>query len=396
MIAQLVSKPSRLIIGLMSGTSLDGVDAAIVRVEGKGLETRAELVGFTTVPYDDKLREKLKELCSVNHSDVAKVCGMNFYIADVFADAAERAAKEAGLTMNDIDLISSHGQTIWHIPVADEQDWSLVRSTLQIGDLSVIAKRTGKPVVGDYRTADMAVGGQGAPLVPYADFILFRDGKKGRILQNIGGIGNCAAIPAGGLPEQIVAFDTGPGNMLIDQAVHTLSGGAKSYDAGGEWSAQGNADEAVVAEMMSHPYFAMLPPKTTGREVFGKAYAQQWIRRMQDKGLSDADIVATFTAFTAHSIAQSYRDFVLPATSVEEVVVSGGGAHNGTLLAMLAELLPGQTVTTSDTLGISSDAKEAVAFAVFGNNFLFGIPNNLPSATGAPVPTIMGKLALPG
>ncbi|MDF2718889.1 MAG: anhydro-N-acetylmuramic acid kinase, partial [Paenibacillus sp.] len=186
MIAELVSKPSRLIIGLMSGTSLDGVDAAVVRVEGKGLGTKAELVGFTTVPYDDKLREKLKELCSVEHSDVAKVCGMNFYIADVFADAAERAAKEAGLTMNDIDLISSHGQTIWHIPAADEHDWSLVRSTLQIGDLSVIAKRTGKPVVGDYRTADMAVGGQGAPLVPYADFILFRDQKKGRILQNIG------------------------------------------------------------------------------------------------------------------------------------------------------------------------------------------------------------------
>jgi anhydro-N-acetylmuramic acid kinase len=396
MIANLVAKSSRLIIGLMSGTSLDGVDAAIVRVEGNGLDTKAELVGYTTVPYDDKLREKLKELCSVDHSDVAKVCGMNFYIADVFADAAERAAKEAGLTMTDIDLVSSHGQTIWHIPVADEHDWSLVRSTLQIGDISVIAKRTGKPVVGDYRTADMAVGGQGAPLVPYADFILFRDEQKGRILQNIGGIGNCAAIPAGGLPEQIVAFDTGPGNMLIDQAVHTLSGGAKSYDAGGEWAAQGDADEEVVAEMMSHPYFAMQPPKTTGREVFGKAYAHQWIGRMRDKGLSDADIVATFTAFTAHSIAQSYREFVFPVTPAEEVIVSGGGAHNRTLLAMLAELLPGQTVTTSDALGISSDAKEAVAFAVFANNFLFGIPNNLPSATGAPVPTIMGKLALPG
>ncbi|TNJ66625.1 anhydro-N-acetylmuramic acid kinase [Paenibacillus hemerocallicola] len=396
MIANLVNKSSRLIIGLMSGTSLDGVDAAIVRVEGNGPDTKAELVGYTTVPYDDKLREKLKELCSVDHSDVAKVCGMNFYIADVFADAAERAAKEAGLTMTDIDLVSSHGQTIWHIPVADEHDWSMVRSTLQIGDISVIAKRTGKPVVGDYRTADMAVGGQGAPLVPYADFILFRDEKKGRILQNIGGIGNCAAIPAGGLPEQIVAFDTGPGNMLIDQAVHTLSGGAKSYDAGGEWAAQGDADEAVVAEMMSHPYFAMQPPKTTGREVFGKAYAHQWIGRMRDKGLSDADIVATFTAFTAHSISQSYREFVLPVMPVEEVIVSGGGAHNRTLLAMIAELHPGLTVTTSDKLGISSDAKEAVAFAIFANNFLFGIPNNLPSATGAPVPTIMGKLALPG
>ncbi|PYI57143.1 anhydro-N-acetylmuramic acid kinase [Paenibacillus flagellatus] len=396
MIANLVTKPSRLIIGLMSGTSLDGVDAAIVRVEGQGLATKAELVAYTAVPYDDKLREKLKELCSVEHSDVAKVCGMNFYIADVLADAAERAVAEAGLTMADVDLISSHGQTIWHIPIADESDWSLVRSTLQIGDLSVIAKRTGKPVVGDYRTADMAVGGQGAPLVPYADFILFRDEAKGRIVQNIGGIGNCAAIPAGGLPEQVIAFDTGPGNMLIDQAVHTLSDGERSYDAGGQWAARGKPDGAVVADMMSHPYFAMKPPKTTGRELFGKAYAQQWMERMRAKGLSDADIVATFTAFTASSIAQGYREFVLPAAPAQEVIVSGGGAHNKTLLAMLGDLLPELTVTTSDALGISSDAKEAVAFAVFANNFLFGIPNNLPSATGAPVPTIMGKLALPG
>lgn len=396
MIGELTNKPSRLIIGLMSGTSLDGVDAAIVRVEGKGLQTKVELVGYTAVPYDDKLREKLKELCSVDYSDVSKVCGMNFYMADVLAEAAVRAAAEAGLPMDEIDLISSHGQTVWHIPVADEQDWSLVRSTLQIGDISVIAKRTGKPVIGDYRTADMAVGGQGAPLVPYADFILFRDEATGRIVQNIGGIGNCAGIPAGGQPEQVIAFDTGPGNMLIDQAVHTLSGGEKSYDAGGEWAAQGTADAAIVAEMMSHPYFAMQPPKTTGRELFGKAYAQQWMERMSRQGLLDADIVATFTAFTAHSIAQSYREFVLPACPASEVIVSGGGAHNRTLLAMLAGLLPGMSVTTSDALGISSDAKEAVAFAVFANNFLFGIPNNLPSATGAPVQTIMGKLALPG
>ncbi|MEF3304132.1 anhydro-N-acetylmuramic acid kinase [Paenibacillus sp. GYB003] len=396
MIANLINKPSRLIIGLMSGTSLDGVDAAVVKVGGNGPETKAELVGFTSVPYEDKLREKLKELCSVEHSDVAKVCGMNFYIAEVFANAAVRAAADAGIAMDDIDLISSHGQTVWHIPVADAADWSLVRSTLQIGDISVIAKRTGKPVVGDYRTADMAVGGQGAPLVPYADFILFRDETKGRILQNIGGIGNCTAIPAGALPERIVAFDTGPGNMLIDQAVVTLSGGARSYDDGGAWAAEGRADAETVAELMSHPYFAMRPPKTTGRELFGKAFAQERIARMQANGLSDADIVATFTAFTAHSIAQSYREYVFPVAPAEEVIVSGGGAHNRTLLAMLGELLPEQAITTSEALGLSSDAKEAVAFALFANNFLFGLPNNLPSATGAAVPTVMGKLALPG
>jgi anhydro-N-acetylmuramic acid kinase len=379
----------------MSGTSLDGVDAAIVRIEGSGLDSKVELVHFTSTSYDDTLREKIKELCSVEHSDVAQVCGMNFRMAYVLADAVKKAVSEAGLSMNDIDLVSSHGQTIWHIPEDDPTDPTLIRSTLQIGDISVIAKETGKPVVGDYRTADMAVGGQGAPLVPYGDFILFRHETQGRIAQNIGGIGNCAAIPASGQPEEVVAFDTGPGNMLIDQAVYTLSGGKHSYDAGGEWAARGTADASFVEQMMSHPYFARKPAKSTGRELFGKAYALDYIQRMQQQSLSDADIVATFTAFTAHSIVQSYRDFVLPLMQIEEVFVSGGGAHNLTLLRMIAELLPEQRISTSDSLGISGDAKEAVAFAIFANNLIHGIPNNLPSATGARQHTIMGKLAFP-
>lgn len=395
MLAELINKPSRLIAGLMSGTSLDGVDVAIVRIEGKGLESKVELVHYGSTAYDDALRERLKELCSVERSDVAQVCGMNFYMGRVLADATKRIVAQSGLSMDDIDLVSSHGQTIWHIPENDPNDDILIRSTLQIGDLSVIAKETGKPVIGDYRTADMAVGGQGAPLVPYSDYILLRHETKGRIAQNIGGIGNCTAIPAGGLPEQVIAFDTGPGNMLIDQAVYTLSNGARSYDAGGEWAAEGAADTGFIEQMMSHPYFARPPVKTTGRELFGKAYALDWIGRMQSRGLSDADIVATFTAFTAHSIAQSYRDFVLPVMDAEEVFVSGGGAHNQTLLRMLGELLRQQRVTTSDELGISGDAKEAVAFAIFANNTLFGIPNNLPSATGAERPAVMGKLAFP-
>ncbi|WP_409343884.1 anhydro-N-acetylmuramic acid kinase [Paenibacillus sp. MBLB4367] len=395
MLAALINKDSRLIAGLMSGTSLDGVDVAIVRITGSGQDSKVDLVHYGATTYDDTLRERLKELCSIEHSDVAQVCGMNFYMGRVLADATKKVVAEAGLTMEDIDLISSHGQTVWHIPENDPKDEILVRSTLQIGDLSVIAKETGKPVIGDYRTADMAVGGQGAPLVPYSDYILLRHETKGRIAQNIGGIGNCTAIPASGRPEQVIAFDTGPGNMLIDQAVYTLSGGAQSYDAGGEWAARGSADVGFVEQMMSHPYFARPPVKTTGRELFGKAYALDWIGRMQREGLSDADIVATFTAFTARSIAQSYRDFVLPVMAVEEVFVSGGGAHNKTLLRMLGDLLRQQRITTSDELGISGDAKEAVAFAIFANNVLFGIPNNLPSATGAAKSTVMGKLAFP-
>lgn len=392
-VIQLLGKQSRIVIGLMSGTSLDGVDAAVVRVSGQGAGAAAELIGFTTIAYEDGLRERIKRLCTVEQSDAASICGMNVVLAETFAEAAERAASEAGLTMDEVDLISSHGQTIWHIP--EPGKWPLVRSTLQIGDISVIAKRTGKPVVGDYRPADMAVGGQGAPLVPYADYWMFRHAEKGRVLQNIGGIGNCTAIPAGGGPESVIAFDTGPGNMLIDQAVYTLSDGRASYDEGGRWAGEGQASERTVAAMMTDPYFAVRPPKTTGRELFGKAYADRWLSAMEADGLSAADQIATFTAFTAHSIAQSCKAYIQPRFRVEELVVSGGGAHNRTLLGILAGLLPELTVTTAEALGISSDAKEAVAFALFANDFLFGHPNNLPAATGAARPTVMGKLALP-
>jgi anhydro-N-acetylmuramic acid kinase len=249
--------------------------------------------------------------------------------------------------------------------------------------------------VGDYRTADMAVGGQGAPLAPYGDFIMFRHADKGRIVQNIGGIGNCASIPASAAPEQVVAFDTGPGNMIIDQAAYELSGGARTFDRGGAWAAEGKVNESLLAEMLKHPYLAMKPAKTTGREMFGKQYAAEWIQRTDAERMAAADVLATFTAFTAHTIAKSYEDFILPHTRIEEVIISGGGAHNRTLMGMLASLLPEQQVLISDDIGVSSNAKEAVAFAIFANNYVHGLPNNLPSATGADRPTIMGKLALP-
>lgn len=379
----------------MSGTSLDGIDAAIVRIAGAGAGSRAELVAFTSLPYEDELRERLKAVCSEDLSGTPDVCGMNFYLGRRFAEAVRQAAEDAGLSMAEIDLIASHGQTVWHIPASDPQDAYRVKSTLQIGDISVIAKETGVPTVGDFRTADMAVGGQGAPLVPYADFLLLRDETRGRIAQNIGGIGNCTAIPAAAQAEQVVAFDTGPGNMVIDQAVYELSRGASSYDADGEWAAQGAIRRDLLAELLRHPYFARPPVKTTGREMFGKAFASAWIAKARAAGASSADIVATATAFTAHSIANAYRDFIFPRMTADDVVVSGGGARNKTLMRMLAELLPEQRVTASDELGLSADAKEAIAFALLGNNFLHGEPNNLPSATGAQTATVMGKLALP-
>jgi anhydro-N-acetylmuramic acid kinase len=395
MILQLLQKQTKLIVGLMSGTSLDGIDAAIVRITGTGLNSKVELIQFESIPYDDGLREKLKEICSENQSDTPSVCGMNFHLGHRFADAVKICVHEADLRMDQIDLVSSHGQTIWHIPVGSSDHPYLVKSTLQIGDLSVIAKETGVITIGDYRTADMAVGGHGAPLTPYGDFILFGHPTKGRIVQNIGGTANCAAIPGNSKPEQVIAYDTGPGNMIVDQAVFELSGGTKSYDVGGQWAAEGTVNDTLLAEMLGHPYFSLKPVKTTGREMFGRAYANEWLSRARSEGMAAADILATFTAFTAYSIADSYRQFIFPLYPIEEVIISGGGAHNCTLMRMLSELLPQQNILTSDQLGVSSDAKEAMAFAIFANNFIHSEPNNLPSATGAANTTIMGKLALP-
>jgi Predicted molecular chaperone distantly related to HSP70-fold metalloproteases len=391
----LTDKPSAVGVGLMSGTSLDGVDAAVVRIEGNGLMSKVQLLHFYSRPYNEELRERLKQLCDPAQSGVDRLCGMNVYMAELFAGAAEEAVRAAGMTMAEIDFVSSHGQTVWHMPESSEQDPYLVRSTLQIGDLSVLAKRTGTVAVGDFRPADMAVGGQGAPLVPYGDLVLFRHPFKGRLLQNIGGIGNCTAMPPGAGADDLLAFDTGPGNMVVDQTVQTLSGGRWSYDAGGEWAAQGMPDETLLAELLLHPYFRMPPPKSTGRELFGPDYTASFLQQAAERGLSDADTVATATALTANSIADACRELVMPRCRIDEVIVSGGGAHNRTLLRMLERLLPEQSVMTAGSLGIPDDAKEAVIFALLGHDFLHGITNNIPAATGASRPAVMGKLALP-
>lgn len=388
------SRTSRIGIGLMSGTSLDGVDAAVVRFTGSGSSTVAELLHFASTPYDQELRDRLKRLCAPGSADVAALTGMNVYLAQLFAYCALSAVRAAGLTVAEVDFISSHGQTIWHMPEAASDPY-LPGATLQIGDLSVIAKRTGCLVVGDFRPADLAVGGQGAPLVPYGDLILFGHVSRGRLLQNIGGIGNCTVIPAAARAADLMAFDTGPGNMVIDQVVHSLSGGRLTYDEGGGWAAQGTPDPTLVEEWMANPYFAMAPPKSTGRELFGAAYAAEVLQSASERGMSDTDTVATVTAFTSRSIAEAYTRFVLPRFGIDEVIVSGGGAHNLTLMRQLTQLLPEQQVMTSGELGLPDDAKEAVIFALLGHDFLHGLPNNIPAATGASRSTIMGKLALP-
>ncbi|WP_211747101.1 anhydro-N-acetylmuramic acid kinase [Paenibacillus sp. Marseille-Q4541] len=394
MITGFHQETEKLVIGLMSGTSLDGVDAALVQLAGSGLRTKVKLLAFTSLPYEQHFREQIKELCNVDHSSVDKICSMNFRLAERFAKAAQAVADQASLSMEQIDFISSHGQTVWHIPELDPKQPELSRSTLQLGDLSIIAQRTGRPVVGDFRPADMAAGGQGAPLVPYGDLILFRDAHKGRILQNIGGIGNCTVLPAGCQQDDVIAFDTGPGNMIVDQIVQTLSAGEQLYDSGGQWAASGTPDKDMVQRLMEHPYFQLPAPKSTGREVFGVAYATKFLEVAAGRGLSQADMVATATWFTAVSIAHSYEKLIFPNHDIDEIIISGGGAHNVTLMKMINDLLPGNQVTTSGAYGLIDDAKEAVIFAILGNDFMHGVANNMPSATGASKAVVMGKLAL--
>ncbi|WP_435156582.1 anhydro-N-acetylmuramic acid kinase [Haladaptatus sp. DFWS20] len=386
----------RIVIGLMSGTSLDGVDAACCRIRGDGNTGRdydVSVESFVTCSYDSALRNRIETACT-DEGTVAEVCSLNVALGTVFADAAAAAAAAANLDLEDVDAIGSHGQTVRHepnpksMPVGDDR----LRSTLQIGDGSLIAERTGVTTIADFRTADIAVGGHGAPLVPFADLVLFADDESFRVAQNIGGIANCTALPPGSNPENVTAFDTGPGNMVIDGVVEQLTNGDQTYDRDGEIARIGTVSDAILSDALDEDYFRAEPPKSTGREQFGRTYAREFIATCRERDLPDEDIVATATALTARSIAEAYHRF-LPQTP-DEVVVSGGGAFNPTLVGMLdAEL--NAPVKTIDEYGIGADAKEAVAFALLAAAALDGVPNNVPSATGATRPVVMGKRCPP-
>lgn len=384
---KIIQKNKRLAIGLMSGTSLDGIDAALVEIEGNGGNTKVELVEFTTLPFTSEERRSILELCDPKTSTVDRICEMNVVLGKKFAEAAQLVVSKSDRTIEEVDFISSHGQTIYHMPEKE--------ATLQIGELAVIANNTGCVTVGDFRPSDMAAGGQGAPLVPFVDYLLFRSNENGRVLMNIGGIGNVTVIPAGASAEDTFAFDTGPGNMLIDAIVSIGTNGEQTYDHRGQIAAKGNVNEKWLNELIeADEYILLPPPKSTGRE----RYTSQKARELWDVGqnyqLTFEDITATITAYTAKSIAINFEKFIDPRASIEEVLVGGGGVHNDTLMNMLRQMLK-RSVTSMDEWNFSSDAKEAVAFAILGNEFIQGNTNNLPSATGASRNVSMGKLVFP-
>jgi len=377
---------SDLCVGMISGTSVDGIDVAVARIDGHAQEARVELLAFATVPYPDSIRAELLRLYDDQQHAVARLCSLNVLVGQCFADAAMTVLDAAGIDPATLEIVGSHGQTVWHQPEADPGNPLIVPSTLQVGEPAVIAARLGVPVMADFRVADMAVGGQGAPLAPYLDWAIFTDPAVNRCVQNIGGIGNVAWLPAGGAVGDVIAFDTGPGNMLIDALVARLTQGEQGFDADGRIGLQGTVDGDLLTALLADPYLDQPPPKTTGREYYGTAMVEEILAR---KPLSP-DLIATVTAYTAHSIADAYRRW-LPELP-DEIYVNGGGARNPLLMRMLGDALDGVPVRATDELGIDADAKEAVAFALMAHDGLAGLPTNIPGATGAPRAVSLGKL----
>jgi anhydro-N-acetylmuramic acid kinase len=336
------------------------------------------------------LRKEILDLCNPESASLDNICHYNFVLGELFADAIIKLSKKSGISLDSIDLVGSHGQTIYHNPLGKRYRKTIIRSTLQIGEPSVIAERTGITTVADFRPRDMAAGGEGAPLVPYADYILFGHNKLSRAVQNIGGIANVTFLPSCCGQDDIVAFDTGPGNMVIDGIVRLISGGRRRFDSGGQMAAQGTVNKRFLNEMLKHPFLKRRPPKSTGREEFGISFANKIYKQAKDKGITDSDVVATVTALTARSIARVYHEFL--AAVPDEVILCGGGSRNNTLVEMLRSELPDAKMLSTDDFGISVDAKEAVSFAILAWATIQGLTNNVPGVTGADRPVIMGKI----
>lgn len=383
-ILRIRKKKKRIAIGLMSGTSGDGVDIALIEVSGRNLSTDIKILAFNSYPYPTPLRKRILEL---NSAKAEEICEMNFILGEVFASQVLKFLQEKGYQAKQVDFLGSHGHTVYHISQGPRK----INSTLQIGEGAVIAARTGILTVCDFRSGDIAAGGLGAPLIPFADYVLFRDKKKVRAFINIGGIANVTVVPE--KLEKVLAFDTGPGNMVIDALVSIYTKGKKKFDSQGKIAAQGELQEELLSQVRQHPYFCLQPPKSTGREIFGKPFLKEFIKA--SKKASFPDLITTATYLTAISIFDAFKNYIFPKFRIDEVFISGGGMHNKTLFSFMKKLFLPIPIRTLNTLGIDGDAKEAVAFALLADATLQGIPGNVPGATGAKRPAILGKIVFP-
>ena len=384
--------PNR-IVGLMSGTSLDGVDATLATVEGHGPSLSVTQEAFAHTPYPTALRERIHE-AATNDASVQDVARLHVRLAHAYATAVDTVLADAGQGRAALDLVGCHGQTVQHLPDATDYAGESVRASLQLGNPSTLANQIDVPVVGDFRAADLARGGQGAPLVPYFDYACFTDADEPRGLLNLGGIANLTVLPAGASRDDVRAFDTGPANMVLDVLARRLFD--VPMDRDGTHAAQGTPDHDLLADLLSLDYFHREPPKSTGRTDFGPDFVDDLLGAAQSRGLSAKDTLATATLLSAGSVYQAYARYIRPEQSIERVVVSGGGVHNDTLMHMLSDAFAPISVESIAEHGVDPDAKEALCFAVLAHETVHGVPTSLPSVTGASAPGVLGSISVPG
>jgi anhydro-N-acetylmuramic acid kinase len=382
----LIRKRKKYVIGLLSGTSIDGIDAVLVRIAGSGIKTKVKVIDFLTVKIPITVKSAVIRNSASKTAQLDEICRLNVILGKLFGEAALKLKKRNPDIK--IDLIGSHGQTIHHLPDNKNFLTYKVKSTLQIGDPSVIANLTGITTIGDFRIADCAVGGDGAPLVPYLDYILFRSKIRNRGLLNIGGIANITILPKSCSKDEVIAFDTGPGNMLIDGLMQKLF--TKPYDKDGRTAKKGVVDEKLFEFLLKDKYYSLRPPKSTGREH----YNWDFIKRIIDKSgkIPKENIICTVTEFTAYSICYNYNRFVKPKVSIDELIISGGGANNPALISSLKKLMKGIKIKPMNYYGINADSKEAVLFAVLANECVSGNYANMRSVTGSNKDVILGKI----
>lgn len=382
------------VLGMMSGTSVDGIDLAAACISGAPPNLSAQLEAHHHVSFPSHIRERILQVADGAATTTADLSELNFLLGEQFARAALSACKRWRVPPRKFSLIGSHGQTIFHLGASARfQGRARIPSTLQIADISVIAQRTGITTVGDFRPADMAAGGQGAPLVPFVDYLLYRDARHGRVALNIGGIANVTVVPAQARPSNVFAFDTGPGNMIVDALVNRITRGKETFDRDARKALSGRTLSDLLARLMRDPYLRKKPPKSAGREQFGQEYARNLLAWGKQHSANAADLVRTATLFTSLSIADAFRRFIMPRAKIDQLIVAGGGARNPLMIAQLAAAIPGIEVLSADRFGMAVEAKEAFAFAVLAYETYHHRANNLPSATGARRPVVLGKIA---
>ena len=390
----LFKSTERRMLGLMTGTSLDGIDIADVHISGSGDELTWSLKGYRSVPYRDGVKEILLRNSQAESASLVELTLLGDLLAQEYEEAILFAVAGWHVSLSDFDAVGVHGQTMYHHPDEVRLAGRLVSGSFQAGDPSVLAARLGLPVIGDFRVADMALGGQGAPLVPYFDYVTFRHATEHRMLINLGGIANATILPANADVDEVYAFDTGPGNMILDAlAVKYLDA---PFDEGGEMALRGTPDATLLAELLKHPFFDRKPPRSTGRELFSARYVNELIARCDALGVSTEDLFASVAAFTADSILCAWERFVKSDLSLSRILISGGGVHNRAVMDRLEKGFHPVPVQTTYEYDVDPDAKEAICFAVLAHETLNGVPTNIPGATGASRPTVLGKICFPG